>query len=437
MKRMVPVLVRPVLVLVIAGYAVGGWLLASAGLAAAREVAERWTRRPLVSAVPAASPFAPDEPGLAADLPVWGGTERVSVLLLGIDTRPDEVSWEPGRTDFIAVATLDPATHSAGLISFPRDLWVTIPVAPGYRFEERINVAYRTGELEHVPGGGVAVARRTLEYNFGIRTNFYVIVDFEAVVRAIDRLGGIVIDVERPLKDNEFPTDDYGTKRIYFAPGLQWFDGQRALEYARSRHQDSDFERNRRQQQVLLAARQKALSLNFLPLLPHLIDNLRGHLKTDLTLPQLLALARLGATVDLQDITVRSIAGDAIVRLPDQTVFLPNRPVVGRLIAEVFADPRVRREAAQIVVVAAPAQRVLAQRLTRTLESRGFTARLEVRPAAEPRAETALVDYTGKPATVRALSELLQLDPARVVDGRSGSGAGDLELLVGADLELP
>jgi LCP family protein required for cell wall assembly len=434
---MVPVLVRPVLVLIIAGYTAGGWLLASAGFAAAREVAESWVRRPIVPTAPAASAFAPDEPPPEADFPVWGGTERVTILLLGIDTRPDEVSWEPGRTDFIAVATLDPVTRSAGLLSFPRDLWVTIPVAPGYRFEERINEAYRTGELEKVPGGGVTVARRTIEYNFGIRTNFYVIADFEAVVRAIDRLGGIVIDVEQPLKDNAYPTDHYSTKRIYFAPGLQWFDGQRTLEYVRSRHQDSDFARNRRQQHVLLAVRQKALSLNFLPLLPSLIDELRGHLKTDLTLPQLLALARLGATINLEDITVRSVAGNAIVRLPGQTVFLPNRPVVGRLIAEVFADPRVQREAAQIVVVAAPAQHALAQRLTRTLESRGFSARLEVRPTAEPRAETVLVDYTGKPATVRALSELLRLDPARVVDDGSGSGAGDLELLVGADLELP
>ncbi|GIW06524.1 MAG: hypothetical protein KatS3mg060_1329 [Dehalococcoidia bacterium] len=440
MNRAVQTGVRLAVAVAIAGYLVGSWFAAAEGLNAARRTADAWTHRPVVPAANASSngptAFAPGEESTLAGVPTWGGSERINILLLGVDTRPDE-PWEPGRTDFVAVATLDPATRTAGLISFPRDLWVTIPVAPGIRFDERINAAYRTGELEHAPGGGPGVARRMIEYNFGIRTQFYVIVDFDAFVQIVDRLGGVTVDVQRPLKDNEYPTEWYGTKRIYYAPGLQRLDGQAALEYARSRHQDSDFERNRRQQQILLAARQKALDRNLLPVLPRLLLELRDAVRTDMNPSQILALARLAASIDLQDITIRAVSGDAIIRLPGQTVFLPNRPVVSALIAEVFSDPRVRREAAQIVVVADASTRVRATRLASALAQRGIIARVEERPTVEPRSVTTVIDYTGKPATLRYLGELLKLDASRTIAELSGLGAGDMEILVGADLQLP
>jgi LCP family protein required for cell wall assembly len=432
--------VRLAVAVAIAGYLVGAWFAAGAGLTAALHVADEWTSRSLhmlATHEPAGpSGFAPDEDSTLEGIPTWGGTERINVLLLGVDTRPDE-TWEPGRTDFVAVATIDPVSRSAGLLSFPRDLWVTIPVAPGVRFEERINAAYRTGEFERAPGGGPGVARRMMEYNFGIRTHFYVVVDFDAFVQIIDRLGGVTVDVPRPLKDNEYPTEDYGTKRIYYPAGLQRFDGRAALEYARSRHQDNDFERNRRQQQVLLAARQKAMDLNILPKLPGLLLELRDSIRTDMNPAQILALARLAAGISLQDITMRTVSSEAIIRLSEQTVFLPNRSVVSALIAEVFTDPSVRREAAQIVIVADQSTRVPANRLLASLTQRGLVARVEDRPSDEPRAETWVIDYTGMPATLRYLASELKLDEAHTVIERTGRGSGDVEILVGADLRLP
>jgi LCP family protein required for cell wall assembly len=423
----------------IVGYLIGGWLAAAEGLAAARRTADAWAHRP-AAPVPAAdgpSAFEPGEESTLEGIPTWGGRERINILLLGIDTRPDEVFWEPGRTDFIAVATIDPVTRSAGLISFPRDLWLPIPVSTGVRFNERINAAYRIGELERAPGGGPAVARRTIEYNFGIRTHFYVIVDFESFVRLIDRLGGVTVDVERPLKDNLYPTETYGYKRIYYPPGLQRLDGRAALEYVRSRHQDSDFERNRRQQKILVAARQKALDLNLLPTLPRLLLELRQEIRTDMSPAQMVALARLAVGIDLQDVTIRSIGLEGIIRVPGELYFLPNRPVVSAIIAEVFTDPRVRREAAQIVIVADASTRANARRLASTLAQRGMVTRVEERPSDEPRLETVVIDYTGKPATLRYLAEQLKLDAAHAISDLSGLGAGDMEILVGADLRIP
>ncbi|MFN8533654.1 MAG: LCP family protein [Dehalococcoidia bacterium] len=440
MNRAAQPVVRLALAIAIAGYLLGGWYTAANGVAAARQTADAWSHLSVAAvgagSSPAPSAFLPGEPDRLASMPSWDGTERISILLLGIDRRPDE-EGEPGRTDFVAVATIDPVNRTAGLISFPRDLWVTIPVAPGFRFEERINSAYRTGELERVPGGGPAVARRMIEYNFGIRTHFYVLVDFDAFVQFVDRIGGITVDIPKPLKDNEYPTDTYGTQRIFVPAGLQRLDGRAALEYARSRHQDNDFERNKRQQQVLLAARQKALDMNLLPALPGLLLELRNDIQTDMNPAQMLALARLAAGIDLQDVTVRSVGGDAIIELRGQAVFLPNRPVVSRLIAEVFSDPRLQRESAQIVIVAEPGRRPQAARLAAVLDQRGFIVRVEDRPAAEPRRDTIAIDFTGKPATLRYLSQLLSLDTFHTISDLSGAGAADLEILVGSDLKLP
>lgn len=420
-------------------YLLGAWLIAATGIGAALRTADAWAHRPVLPIPTDEGPsaFAPGEEATLDGIPIWGGSERINVLLLGIDTRPDEVFWEPGRTDFIAVATIDPLSRSAGLISFPRDLWVPIPVSPTLRFEERVNAAYRIGELERAPGGGPAVARRMIEYNFGIRTHFYVVVDFNAFVRAIDRIGGITVDIERPLKDNLYPTDYYGTKRIYYAPGLQWLDGRAALEYARSRHQDNDFERNRRQQKLLLALRQKALDLNLLPLLPHLLLELRNDIRTDMSPAQIMALARLAAGIDLQDVTLRSIGLEGIIRVPGELYFVPNRPVVSSIIADVFTDPRVRREAAHVVIVTDATRRPQARRLASFLGQRGMTTQIEERSADVPPAETVAIDYTGKPATLRYLAEQLKLSPAHVIADLSGLGAGDIEIDIGPDLRLP
>src|SRR5207253_11179176 len=112
--------------------------------------------------------------------------------------------------------------------------------------------------------------------------------------RIVDTMGGVTIDVPKPLADNDYPLaqNSYGTTRIYIAAGLQHMDGRTALEYARSRHADSDLGRNSRQQQVLLALRPQGVSLNLLPNLNELLSQLSGAIKTDLSLTQVGSLAQ-------------------------------------------------------------------------------------------------------------------------------------------------
>jgi LCP family protein required for cell wall assembly len=201
---------------------------------------------------------SPDEPETLMD---WDGTDRITVLVLGIDERAQEEAdfW---RTDTIMLGTLDPVTMKAGVLSIPRDLWVHIP---GYT-ENRINTAHALGDAYDHPGGGPALVVQTIEYNLGIEIDYYVRFNFQAFVELVDRIGGIEIEVPEDINDPCYPTPDYGCEELHIAAGPQHFFGEMALKYARVRYSEGgDFDRARRQQQVVLAIFERVTQLNLLP----------------------------------------------------------------------------------------------------------------------------------------------------------------------------
>jgi LCP family protein required for cell wall assembly len=258
-------------------------------------------------------------------LPLPGNGGRVNVLLLGIDRRQGD-GWIY-RTDTIMILTLDPETRRAGLLSIPRDLQLPIP---GYG-EDRINTANVFGYLYDYPGGGPALLEDTIDVNFDIPIDGYVMVDFVAFEQIVDTLGGIDLEVTETLHDTRYPDpkpgDPHAYKTVHFDPGWQHMDGRRALEYARSRMSTSDFDRARRQQEILLALRGKVLRLKALPRWPALAAILRDAVKTDIGTGEILGLARLVSRIDLADMERAVIesplvygyrrADGAAVQLPD------------------------------------------------------------------------------------------------------------------------
>src|SRR5262249_15005137 len=129
-------------------------------------------------------------------LPDWQGTDRVNILLLGIDKRDNE-PIEGTRSDTMMLASIDPVSKSAALVSLPRDMWVRIP---GWG-QQRINVAHAVG--------GPDLAMQTVSSDFGIPIQYYARVDFRGFEQMVDAVGGVVIDVDWPVKDDEYPTADY------------------------------------------------------------------------------------------------------------------------------------------------------------------------------------------------------------------------------------
>jgi LCP family protein required for cell wall assembly len=205
--------------------------------------------------------------------------QAINVLLLGIDRRPGETY--AARADAIMVARLDPDRERVALLSLNRDLIVEIP---GYGWA-RINAANAHGELMLGEGGGIDLTRRTVSNLLDIPIDYVAQVNFQGFMGAIDAIGGVTIDVEEELYDPRYPTMDYGYTEAHFLPGPQHMDGERALMYSRVRHMDSDFERLRRQQAVMVGVLERVReqhALNQVQKLAGLTTALRDYIRTDM-----------------------------------------------------------------------------------------------------------------------------------------------------------
>jgi LCP family protein required for cell wall assembly len=359
--------------------------------------------------------------------------ERVNILLLGIDQREGEEG--PWRTDTMILVSIDPANGSAAMLSIPRDLWVTIP---GYS-ENRINTAHFTGDAQDYPGGGPALAKKTVWYAFGVPVDYYVRIKFTGVEQMLDLIGGVDIDVAEAIYDPEYPDDDYGTFVLEIPAGEQHMDGKTALQYARSRHgnADGDFGRMAHQQQVLFAVRDKFLSLDIpLSRIPKLLEVLEDSVKTDIPLDQITALAEAAAQIDRSqirqgviDATMTTSAVTPSGAMVQVGYWDKIRAMVDELFPVTTASPvpeitesaqSLADEAARIVVENGTMVPGLAARTATTRLNEGYDVVRHDSANRQDYARTLIVDYSGKPQTVRALAAALGVAAENVL-----SQAGD------------
>lgn len=214
-------------------------------------------------------------PSVYSDLPIPSPVDliqqppgQINILLLGSDEIPEEGGF---RTDSIMLVTLNPNLGTAHVTSFPRDLYVYIP---GWTMQ-RINTA--------LPMGGFELLAATFEYNLGVYPDHFVMLNFNGFMQGIDSLGGLDIEVAEAL------SDPWGA----VPAGLVHMDGHTALWYVRSRYTTSDFDRARRQQQVLVEVFKKLISLDAVKRAPELFELYRNNFITDLTLGDITALLGL------------------------------------------------------------------------------------------------------------------------------------------------
>jgi len=195
---------------------------------------------------------------------------------------------------------------------------------PGYGLN-KLNSSYLFGEYYGEPGGGKALAVRTVSQLFNVPIDYYVTINFDGFRNLVDRVGGVNIDVPYALDDYNYPSDDegdpYGMLHVHFDAGLQHMDGKTALRYVRTRHADNDFMRNKRQLQVILGVRKSAMSLDLLPALPDLIDRLAGAVETNIPFDKQMAFAQLAYRLDSSSVLTSTIDRQMIIptTLPDGT----------------------------------------------------------------------------------------------------------------------
>ncbi len=239
------------------------------------------TLDPGVSATPSLSP-TPTLPSLEKP------EGQVNILLLGSDLRPDDGGF---RTDVIMWVSLNPSDHYVSVVSFPRDLYVSVPG----RGNERINIPFQFG--------GLQLLGDTFEQNFDVRPDHYVMVDFNGFRAVIDSLGGIDVQAAQNLTD-VCPKWINPSGTCSVGPGLVHMDSEVALWYARARHSTSDFDRARRTQEVVEAIFRRLISLDVITKADQLYAAYRNYVQTDRTLSDILPLLPFASEI-YNDMNIR------------------------------------------------------------------------------------------------------------------------------------
>jgi LCP family protein required for cell wall assembly len=355
--------------------------------------------------------------------PVASPFSGMNVLIVGVDERPDHPE-EGVRGDTLIVVHLDAGGRWASMLSIPRDSRVTVRDLG----ETKINVAYGQGYANAEPlygagatpqQGGMALAAQTVERLLdlpgrGQHIDYVAQINFDGFAKVIDALGGITIDVPRPIVDEAYPTPDFGTTRVEFKPGVQRMNGATALIYARTRHADSDFGRAERQQQVLRAIAAELRSrgpVGQALLVPKLLGGLEGAVTTTLPVARLdvlAGLAWLGSGLSPDEIGQVRLSPEAAPNYREEgsdLIWDPND--VRAVVDAFFTRPSEASEAAMVQVLNGTGVTGLASRKSGEIERAGFT----VIPAADAPTidvETTVVyDLKGKPRTSRRLAGLL------------------------------
>jgi len=393
----------------------------------------------------------------------WDGKERVTILLMGLDYRDWESGNGPPRTDTMMLFTIDPVTKTAGMLSIPRDLWVEIP---GFE-HNRINTAYFLGETNSLPGGGSALAMKTVENLMGVPIHYYAIIEFSTFEQMIDEIGGIDVLVKQRVKISPI-----GRTSIWLDPKPYHFDGAETLAYARARKTEGgDFDRAERQQQVALAIRDRIVGFEMIPTLvtkaPTLYQQLKTGIKTNLIDPsappdqlvkqlqQVISLALLAMDVDPETIQKGVIGPPDMVNLAilpsGAEVLKPVPDQIRRLRDEIFTStsaiaPSIRtddplsaaiQEGARIAVLNGAGIEGFAGRTGQFLEGQGLDV-VEIGNADRlDYARSLIIDYTGNPYTRQYLLVLSDLTESQILSQSDPSSDVDIALILGADWTIP
>ena len=365
-------------------------------------------------------------------IPPWDGKERLNVLLIGTDQRPKEGTY---NTDTLIVVSIDPQSKQVAMFSLPRDT-VDVPTPPGPArqaygpvYPKKINAWFTSvrNRADLFPGTDITRGYNGLKAIignlYGLDIKYFVEVNFDGFKAVVDALGGVTINVQIPVVDDRYPGDTGNLERIYIPSGIQHMDGAQALQYARSRHTSSDFDRGARQQRVLLSLKDQADPQALIPRLPELITALKKAVRTDVPVDQLDQLLGLASQVDTKDIRSYVFApplyGQENQNSPRGYIIEPLVDKIRAAVSTAFtANPadevlreKLAEEGATVWVLNSTGGADRASRLAAYLEYYGLAASAPRQtPSGGVRANTAIVVYNG--ASTRLAGTIAYLEQA-------------------------
>jgi len=335
--------------------------------------------------------------------PPFGGKQRVHILVLGVDS-----DREPRRSDTMFVTTIDVRAKRASILSIPRDLRVEIP---GHG-TQKVNAAYALG--------GVDLARRTADEVIGIETDYYVKITVPGLVRLVDGLGGVWIDVDKRMRYRD------RSQRLFInlQPGLQLLTGEQAMHYVRFRMDAlGDLTRIQRQQNFLKAVAQQAVTGRNLVRLPRLINLFVKAVETNLMVGDLRGLADLAKEVDANSIRCATLPAEPVM-VGGISYLEPDWPAVDRMVGDVLLG---KPPIVEVVNESGDANSAVAA--AGRLEGEGCEV-AHITEGERLSSATRLIDHFGRPDRAKELAEAVKATSVQVAkDG----GELDFTVVVGAD----
>jgi LCP family protein required for cell wall assembly len=383
---------------------------------------------PLLTAIP---PIAPT--------PVASGDDVVTVMLLGSDTITPGAA---ARTDVIILLSVDRTAQTVSMLHIPRDMLMYEPNSPDGMV--KINTVMNDGNVRYGPGGGPKLLKETLLYNLGIKVDFYARVNFVDFEQLIAQLGGLDISVDCAIQGNRLKSPELDVTKeenyeLYTLPiGYHHLTPYMALWYVRSRGSSSDFDRGRRQMEVLRAIWQEAKQAGIFAQVTTLWPEVQKIVETDLSLTDVIGLVPIGLALDPVKIQRIDLALNVQLRAATlgSYVLLPNREAMTTAVQNFVMPPPANRlggESPTVEVAAALPIKGYDQVAADRLSWEGFSARAVGSEGVIMRDVTVIYDYTGnsKPASLESMMKALRVkssaviqkpDPNRTVDFRVEMG---------------
>jgi LCP family protein required for cell wall assembly len=279
---------------------------------------------------------------------VPGSGAPFTVLLMGSDN-DGKFTAAGGTSGFCCTQSMilvrvDPTAGSVTMLSLPRDLWVPLYSGSGRSIGSG-KVSQAFGEVN---GGtnGINAEIATVEQDFQVQVDHYVWIGLQGLISLIDEVGGIDIVASHPVMDDNYPydvegsTNPFAADRVAVLPGAQHMDGVEAMEYVRSRHDDisEDLGRTVRQQQVLVALRQKLSGLSIGDI-NDIASALSGQVLTDVPLTQFPTLLGLAKDIDQGDIQHVFLTQYSDGTEDGQDVLLPDMSAILQVVHRYFPAP--------------------------------------------------------------------------------------------------
>lgn len=373
---------------------------------------------------------------------------RINILLLG---RANTHKAGKDLTDTIMMASINTHDYTVGLFSLPRDLLVK-----RHGSYVKINTLYQSGLRDDVKAQYIKEALTEITDQ---PIHYYVVMDFAGFIKIIDILDGINVDVPKHIKDERYPGPGYSYEVFEVYPGLQKFNGETALKYARTRHDtEGDFGRAKRQQQIMQAAKNKAFSLGIIVnpgKIAEIFDVLGDHLHTDISPNEIEPFIALTKKIDTHNIS--TVVVDAWQ--PNSLLISARQDSLSGLLPRIGNYKEIRERAHDIFDLTRIAQRekdiasenatiaiwnrsgdeYVARRLTVALRAIGFTTftthepKLKKNEKVEQRDHTSVIDRThgSKPFS---MDELLKKIPATKDPESSIESDADFVIILGKDI---